>query len=327
MSIKRIIDIIMKAAPALVVALFAAIFRGLFNRVKVITKSVHDATNNAIGALSGFAVAVTETIQTAIDAIQMLPKTVALIGAAMVGNASIIQVKNIPIFALPMSETYLQLVLRSPRDLILRASREMVLRATREIILKELILASDRAIFKLLLTAAAGGHKSAGNNTTACTFSQAWIQSLEILKWLQAMIRRVAARASALLFAAVTIIGREYKLYFRTIYCAVFESLFSSSTVSSLVSMMVKKLFSSFSFSFWATIQWMGASIGRMYTRVIALLFAAVNIFDCILNGALKPFFSMTDYPDVIEPPYSDSLTVNPFLKKAGLCDVYVPIF
>eukprot|EP00526_Cylindrotheca_closterium_P027700 CAMPEP_0113632738 /NCGR_PEP_ID=MMETSP0017_2-20120614/17022_1 /TAXON_ID=2856 /ORGANISM="Cylindrotheca closterium" /LENGTH=85 /DNA_ID=CAMNT_0000543317 /DNA_START=180 /DNA_END=434 /DNA_ORIENTATION=- /assembly_acc=CAM_ASM_000147 len=85
--------------------------------------------------------------------------------------------------------------------------------------------------------------------------------------------------------------------------------------------MMVKKLFSSFSL-FWATIQWLGASIGRMHTRVIALLFAAVNICDCILNGALKPFFSMTDYPDVIEPPYSDSLTVNPFLKKAGLCDV-----
>jgi hypothetical protein len=49
-----------------------------------------------------------------------------------VGNAAL----NTKIFALPTSETYLQLIIRAPRDVVLMATREIIVRATRAIIVR-----------------------------------------------------------------------------------------------------------------------------------------------------------------------------------------------
>jgi len=142
----RIIDIFMKAASAVVFTLFATVAAPI-KRAKALVTPVCNATNNAIGALSNLAVAVTDTLQTAIDAIRMLPNIIALIGAAIVGNGSIIQMKNVPILTLPMSETYLQLIPRAPRDLVLRAFREMVFYSEQEMFMSALL---DRGIALLL---------------------------------------------------------------------------------------------------------------------------------------------------------------------------------
>ncbi|CAJ1934565.1 unnamed protein product [Cylindrotheca closterium] len=70
--------------------------------------------------------AVGRTVSDAIGGITNIIKS-------FIGNATVL---NSQIFALPTSETYLQLIVRAPRDLVLMATRAIIVRATRAIIVR-----------------------------------------------------------------------------------------------------------------------------------------------------------------------------------------------
>ncbi|CAJ1943301.1 unnamed protein product [Cylindrotheca closterium] len=70
--------------------------------------------------------AVGRTVSDAIGGITNIIKS-------FIGNATVL---NSQIFALPTSETYLQLIVRAPRDLVLMATRAIIVRATRAIVVR-----------------------------------------------------------------------------------------------------------------------------------------------------------------------------------------------
>ncbi|CAJ1936988.1 unnamed protein product, partial [Cylindrotheca closterium] len=224
---------------------------------KAIVAPVHEVIITKIGTLPSIITDALFTITA--EAITTVTNTIrSLTNRALESVADAAVRSTNKILALPTSETYLQLVVRAPRDLVLRAPRDLILYGSRALVLtvcsqalvlfgssRDLIVSScSRAlvtkdsqclvlgenqgrliqtfnhVIALLRTTLMKFVQDFTTNTLSIepgmpfelafpTFAKAWTQFSgvgAIMKWLQAFIRRVGARVTALLVAAVAFI-------------------------------------------------------------------------------------------------------------------------